>query len=295
MLDSKTMPATQSSRRQFLKTAFSAAGALAVTGVAFDAVSLEPHHAVVENVEIRLPHLADAFKGFRLVQLSDIHFGPYIGESVVQHAVNTVRNLKPDLIVLTGDFVSHPLRKGHGIEGARNAEPCAEILIQLASTLMLAVLGNHDHWNNAGIVTTALRRNGIEVLLNQSVSIDRNGDRLWIAGVDDVLARSNDLDKTLKGLPAEEPVVLLAHEPDFADYAAKFPVHLQLSGHSHGGQVRIPGIGAPILPAMGAKYPMGLARVGDLQVYTNRGLGLITPPVRFNCPPEITLITLQQA
>jgi uncharacterized protein len=289
------MQDVQSSRRQFLKTTISAIGALAVTAIGLDALSLEPHYAVVESVPVRLPHLSDAFKGFRIAQLSDIHFGPYIGADVVQSAVTTIRSLQPDLILLTGDFVSHPLHKKHGIEGARNAEPCAEILSQLSSTLMLAVLGNHDHWNNAQIVMSALRRNGIEVLRNQSVSVERKGDRLWIAGVDDVLARSNDLGKTLRGVPDTDPVILLAHEPDYADYAANFPVHLQLSGHSHGGQVRIPGIGAPILPEMGTRYPMGLARVGDLQVYTNRGLGVITPPVRFNCPAEITLITLLQA
>ena len=294
MLDSNRM-LEQSSRRQFLKTAISAAGALAVMGIGFDALSAEPHHAVVENVQVRLPNLSDAFRGFRIAQLSDIHFGPYIGDRVVQNAVDVISSLQPDLVVLTGDFVSHPLYMGHGIEGAWNAAPCGEILRQLSSTRMLAVLGNHDHWNDAGIVTNALRRNHIEVLRNQSTAIERKGERLWIAGVDDVLARTNDLGKTLRGLPASEPIVLLAHEPDYADHAANFPVHLQLSGHSHGGQVRIPGIGAPILPAMGTKYPMGLAQVGKLQVYTNRGLGVITPPVRFNCPPEITLITLLQS
>jgi predicted MPP superfamily phosphohydrolase len=93
-------------------------------------------------------------------------------------------------------------------------------------------------------------------------------------------------------VPKNEATVLLAHEPDFADYAARHPVDLQLSGHSHGGQVRLPGIGALVLPAMARKYPMGFNRVGRLQVYTNRGLGVINPPVRFRCPPEVTFVTL---
>jgi uncharacterized protein len=280
------------SRRQFLKTAAAAGGALVLAGAGFDAVGLEPHHAVVETVQIRLRNLPGAFEQFRIAQISDIHFGPYIGAETLQHAVGLIRNLQPDLVVLTGDFVSHPIGKQHGIEGARNAEPCAEILRQLAPTQMIAVLGNHDHWNNAGIVAAALRKNGIDLLRNQSLALERKGERLWIAGLDDVLANHQDLGKTLKGLPSNEPLILLAHEPDFADHAAQFPVQLQLSGHSHGGQVRIPGIGAPILPIMGTKYPIGLERVGELQVYTNRGLGVISPPVRFNCPPEITAITL---
>ena len=100
--------------------------------------------------------------------------------------------------------------------------------------------------------------------------------------------------KTLKGVPTTEATVLLAHEPDYADYAAKFPVDLQLSGHSHGGQVRIPGVGPIVLPEMAAKYHTGLNRVGEMQVYTNWGLGVITPPVRFLCPAKVTLITLRR-
>src|SRR5581483_11849343 len=179
MLDSNRV-LEQSSRRQFLKTGLSATCALAATGVGLNALSIEPHHAVVENVQIRLPNLPDGFKGFRIAQISDIHFGPYVGESVVQNAVNVIRGLQPDLLVLTGDFVSHPLYMGHGIEGAWNAAPCGELLRQLSSTQMIAVLGNHDHWNSAPIVTAALRRNHIEVLLNQSTAIERKGERLWI-------------------------------------------------------------------------------------------------------------------
>ena len=93
-------------------------------------------------------------------------------------------------------------------------------------------------------------------------------------------------------VPRSEATILLAHEPDFAHYAASFPVDLQLSGHSHGGQVRLPGLGALVLPELAEKYPVGLNRVGPLQVYTNRGLGMVTPPVRFRCPPEVTFVTL---
>ena len=158
---------------------------------------------------------------------------------------------------------------------------------------MIAVLGNHDHWNGAEIVAGALSERGIRVLRNQNYVIERESSKLWIAGIDDALEGRADLPRTLAGVPAQEATILLAHEPDFADYAAGFPVDLQLSGHSHGGQVRIPGIGPIVLPAMARKYHTGLNRVGRMQVYTSCGIGVINPPVRLNCPPEVTLITLQ--
>jgi predicted MPP superfamily phosphohydrolase len=157
---------------------------------------------------------------------------------------------------------------------------------------MVAILGNHDHWNGADIVAGALVDRGIRLLRNESFAFERGHDRLWISGVDDVLENEHDLPKTLAAVPETEATVLLAHEPDFADDVAGFPVDLQLSGHSHGGQVRIPGLGPIVLPPLARKYHTGLNRVGRLQVYTSRGLGVINPPVRLNCRPEVTLLTL---
>jgi hypothetical protein len=130
------------------------------------------------------------------------------------------------------------------------------------------------------------------VLRNGKYGIEKDGQRLWVAGIDDVLQGQADLHRSMAGIPEADATILLAHEPDFADYAAKFPLDLQLSGHSHGGQVRLPGIGPIILPTLGQKYHSGLNRVGRLQVYTSRGVGVINLPVRLNCPPEVTLITL---
>ena len=232
--------------------------------------------------------------------MGDMHFGPYVGKPQVERAVRLALLLKPDLTILTGDFVSHPLAMPNGPEGARHAEPCAEVLQQMTGTLtgtlpgtrVVSILGNHDHWNGPDIVADALDSHGIKVLRNQSMPLERDGQRLWIVGVDDVYEHANDLNKALQGVPPTETTIVAVHEPDFADRTAKHPVDLQVSGHSHGGQVRIPGYGAPILPHLGRKYPFGLNRVRDLQVYTNRGIGVVFPPVRLNCPPEVTLITL---
>jgi len=124
--------------------------------------------------------------------------------------------------------------------------------------------------------------------------MERDGARFWLAGVNDVLSQTADLSKTLGSVPAGEAVVLLAHEPDFADEAANFPIDLQLSGHSHGGQVRIPLLPPLYLPKMAKKYVWGTYHIGPLTLYTTAGLGTIRVPVRLNCPPEITLLTLRR-
>ena len=118
---------------------------------------------------------------------------------------------------------------------------------------------------------------------------------MWLAGLDDVLRRRSDLRRALSGVPSDELTILLVHEPDFADSVRGRSVDLQLSGHSHGGQIRLPLIGPPYLPPLGKKYPQGLRQLDQLALYTNRGIGTIGVPARLNCPPEITLFTLRKA
>ncbi len=277
-------------RRQMLGRTVLALGA-AAAGYGF---LLEPRRLVVERVEVRLKRLPPAFDGFRIAQLSDIHFGPYMTSAFVREAVEEINELNPHVVALTGDFVSHPFGKPAGREGARYIHPCSEELRRLRAEYgRFAVLGNHDHWNHPATVRNALDLAGLPVLLNQAVALEKDGARLWLAGLNDALERTADIERALHRVPAEEATLLLVHEPDYADEAAKFPVDLQLSGHSHGGQVRLPWMGAPFLPALARKYPMGLYQVGHLQVYTNRGWGVIDPPIRWNCPPEITLLTLR--
>jgi uncharacterized protein len=263
-------------------------------GLSIEGFGFEPRHPVAKKIEIHLARLPEAFEGFRIAQITDIHFGPYMDQELLGRGVGLAQEFQPDVVTLTGDFVSHPLGRRNGPAGARHAEPCAEVFARWKGVPMLAVLGNHDHWNDAKIVAGTLAERGIRVLRNGSQAMEREGQRLWIAGIDDLLDGAPDLRQTLAGIPENEATLLMAHEPDFADHAARFPVDLQLSGHSHGGQVRIPGIGPLILPPLAHKYHTGLNRVGRLQVYTSWGLGVINPPVRLNCPPEVTLITLRK-
>jgi predicted MPP superfamily phosphohydrolase len=156
---------------------------------------------------------------------------------------------------------------------------------------LCAVLGNHDVKSDPNLVEGLLRAVGIQVLANQSVPIEGNGARFWLSGVNDPLEGKPDLAQTLHSVPSDEATILLAHEPDYADHVVRYPVDLQLSGHTHGGQIRVPFLPPGYLPPMGRKYVWGLYKIGGLTLYTNRGLGTVNVPVRMNCPPEITLLT----
>jgi hypothetical protein len=277
------------SRRQFL----SLGGALAIAGLG--GYSLwDPHHIVVQPVEIRLPRLGGAFDGLRIIQLSDFHFDTCTPPALIRKSVAITNAHNPDLVLLTGDYVTDPLLWGDRKKAARNSYPCAQVLSGLRARLgVFGVLGNHDVTTHQPTVLDAFRRGKIPILQNDAHAIDDKGDRLWIAGVESAINGAARVADAIRNVPAGETTVLLAHEPDYADEVSGHAVDLQLSGHSHGGQVAMPGYGPILLPPLGKKYPVGFYRIGKLQLYTNRGIGTVTLPIRFYCPPEITLITLR--
>ena len=281
------------SRRKFLLTA---AGVVAASTLGFGEEGLvgESSHAALVRVEMVLERLPTAFDGFTIAHLSDFHYDEVFSVTPIRKAIGIVNGLNPDLVVLTGDFVTTAFPSLHkDPKAARSAEPCAKLLRQLRSRLgSLAVLGNHDVEADAGVITEALEAQGISVLRNRSHAVEREQSRLWFCGLDS-LASHPHLDLALRAVPGNELAVLCVHEPDFADVASRHPIDLQLSGHSHGGQVWIPGIGAPWLPRFARKYPRGRYQVGAMSLYTNIGLGTIRLPVRLNCVPEVTLITLR--
>jgi hypothetical protein len=285
------LPFLPINRRKFFK--LSAVGGVAALGA--DSVLVEPNRVQLVRQEIALRRWPSRMDGFTIALLSDFHYDRLFSVHPIRKAVEVVNNLHPDLIALTGDFVSVPWF-GDPVKGASVAEPCAELLRELKAPYGLwAVLGNHDVFSDPDRVTSALRAVGIPVLANQSVPIEKDGGRFWLGGVDDVLGEAADLDATLHDVKADEPVVLLAHEPDYADHVARYPVDLQLSGHSHGGQVRVPFFAPLYLPDLAKKYVRGLYKIRELTLYTNAGLGTVEVPVRFDCPPEITLFTLRSA
>jgi len=274
-------------RRQFLRGCLGiAAGAVVTPTCGLLYVSrIEPDWLQVERVAVALPDLPPPLAGFTIAHLSDLHLGPTVSIADVRHAVNIANALQPDLVALTGDFV---------YRSAEYAQACAQELASLEATQgVVACLGNHDLWEDAPLIRRELTNVGISVLVNAGLSLA--GGELWVAGVDDVWSADPDLDAALNGAPADATIILLAHEPDYADVVSEHGgVDLQLSGHSHGGQVRLPLIGAPVLPYLGRRYPAGLYHIEELTLYTNRGVGTIYPPIRFNCRPEVTLITLTE-
>jgi hypothetical protein len=281
----------QINRRKF----FGLAAGAGVTAIAADGILLEPMRPSVVRKEILLKRWPARMDGFNIALLSDFHYDPIFSIHPIQSAVEMVNRLKPDLVVLAGDFVTSPLF-GDRARALADAEPCAQLLQSLQATRGLwAVMGNHDAAAGSLQVTAALRSAGISVLSNAAVPIENNGGRFWLAGVADVLRYAADLHSALQPIPSDEAVILMAHEPDYADYVARYPVDLQLSGHSHGGQIRLPLMPPLYLPPLGKKYASGLYRIRELTLYTSIGLGTIGVPVRLNCPPEVTLITVRRS
>lgn len=249
-------------------------------------VAVEPSDLEVSRVTLSLPGLPRAFDGLRVAHLTDLHVNRIVPQARARAAVAAAMAAAPDLIVLTGDYVT-------GVSDDETAL-VADALASISAPLgVFAVLGNHDHSYGARRVTAALESAGVRVLANENVPLERHGERLYLAGVDDVRRSRPDLARALRDVPGDGRVLLLVHEPDYADTVARDGrVLLQLSGHSHGGQVVLPW-GALYLPPLGRKYPSGLYEVGGLRLYTSRGIGTGQVPVRFNCRPELPIIELR--
>lgn len=276
-------------RRQFIGLS-----GLSVLGLGLYAGEIARHEIDIVYRTIVIPRLPEAFKGFRIVQVSDFHYKEFTEAFFIKLVIHEVNALKVDLVVLTGDFVSYgPIEKHRSIGWAYE---CAGMLARIQCPQRYAVLGNHDCIVDEPAALDALTTHGIPVLNNASVPLERDGKRIWLAGLSDAL-NGNPRPNFDKAIPRTartdgEPVILLAHEPDIAPSAAKRNVDLMLSGHTHGGQVRIPFLPPLMLPPLGKDYVEGHFQVGPMQLYVNRGIGAVQLPFRFNCPPEITVLTL---
>ena len=209
----------------------------------------------------------------------------------LQNVVELVVDQEPELILFTGDFLI-------GRTYDENTEQAVRDLITVLAPLAAlipsyAILGNHDYWTNPKAVRNMLHACNILDLTNKVFTLTRDVEKLHICGVDDVWEGDVRLEKVLAQIGDDGAAILMAHEPDYVDVSAPTGrFDLQVSGHSHGGQVVLPFLGPPILPHLGRKYPSGLYRVGNMYQYTNRGVGMGRIPIRFNCPPEITIFIL---
>jgi predicted MPP superfamily phosphohydrolase len=283
---------TPMTRRKFLKLAglgtfgLTAAG----SGTFFYGNQIELFNFEVVQRDMILPRLTDAFDGYRIAHISDLHHdGDFMNRHHLSRAVDLLNQQAVDAVLITGDFVTHKID-----------DDDAQSLLDNLSTIesrdgVFAIPGNHDHWTDIHGVRDIMTMSGIKDVSNSVFTLERNGDLLNIAGVDDYWEQLADISSVIAQLPdSTSPAILMAHEPDYADIsAATGRFDLQLSGHSHGGQVRLPLLGSPILPRFARKYPAGQYQVENMIQYTNRGLGVVMLPLRINCPPEITVFTLR--
>jgi len=253
------------------------------------ATLVEPMWIRVELVTVTLANLPEEFDGYQIALLSDFHVSRLCPGSLwrVHRAVQKANRESPDLVLLAGDFSYH---------STRLLPECFAALRKLKSVDgVLAVTGNHDHWDGVAAVRRHLGDSHIPELENKHVAIERQGSRIWLAGVGDLWTDTAAVARAIEGIPKGETIILLSHNPDVAPRLRGLPVDLLLAGHTHGGQVWLPIVGAPRVPsAYGNRYRAGYVREGSLQVYVTRGIGLIYPPVRFLCPPEATVLTLRK-
>lgn len=278
------------SRRNFLKVA----GAACI-GLPLYAGEISRHEISVERHTIHLNRLPEAFHGFRIAQVSDFHYAEYTEPYFLRGVVDRINRLNPDAVFFNGDYITDGALFSHA-QTKEFAYRCTEILSGVKCPLRYAVLGNHDSTFAEPAVLDALAIHAFTVLNNRFTPLERNGGRLWIAGSGDAYYKKMDLDKAVPpvSLTNQDPVLLMVHEPDVLPLVARRNVDLMLSGHTHGGQVRFPFVPPIHLPPLGKKYVEGLFHFGPTQLYVSRGIGTVGVPFRFNCPPEIAVLTLEQ-
>ena len=237
----------------------------------------------LERVEIQLKRLPKKLDGFKIIHLSDIHHSPFTNLEHIERAVKIANRLKPDMFILTGDYVSHE---------KKYIAPVAKVLGTLKAEFgTFACLGNHDHWTSPELVVRKFTEAGIKMLVNEGLRFEARGGSFWICGVDDHMVGKADLTAALKGSFPDEMKLLLAHNPIILRQAARYGVDLTLSGHTHGGQVKMRDPEKRLLPRR--KLSSGLHRRKDSQIYITRGIGTVVLPIRYQCPPEISLLELR--
>ncbi len=248
---------------------------------------VEPRLLRVTRLTVRSPDVPSAFHGARIAFLSDIHHGPYFSLKRVRRVVDIVNGLRPDVILLGGDYVHRD---------ARYIAPVFAELARLRAPLgVFAVAGNHDHWEGIDLTRQEMAKARIVNLDNRAAWVTMGGDRIRIGGVGDLWEDTHDLAPTLDGARESDFVILLSHNPDYAERIQTRGIDLVLSGHTHGGQVTLFGLWAAAVPsAYGQKYRSGFVQTEYTRVYVTTGVGTITPPVRFCAPPEVVLITLER-
>ena len=304
------------SRRTFLKTAALGSAGVAV-GAAVRDINTDTYtgNPIVEKVTLSVPNLPPAFNSYRIGFLTDLHLGLWVPTSWITHALDTLKEAQVDVLILGGDYIfvsDNPLWSvAHCIRNEDYRTLSREEMAGKAFHDVLriiaeyhfndgtyGVVGNHEHWNSYELFAKAAKEfPSIKILLNEEISVTRGGDSLDILGVDDFLTGFPIKPSARRGSPGTHARILVSHNPDYvatllAEESNLFDI--ALCGHTHGGQVRIPGLTNTIIPVQDPRFLAGLTSLDDAYVYTSRGLGVVGLPFRFNCPPEITIIDLSR-
>ena len=293
MPNAKTQTSPKSpSRRRFLTAnslKIGAAAAVAALGAPAYAYEIEPAHPVVTQHDITIPGWPASASGLKIGQLSDLHCQDRRAEARTARAAQMLLEQKPDIVFLTGDYISSGYSPSWSVASANALSPLRNV-----PRGVFAVLGNHDYAGGLSAqMAASLEQVGFCVLRNHAVPLPGT-ENLWIVGMESRSISAQDPIQAMRGVPKEAVKILLIHEPDYAD-EAPLGFHLQLSGHSHAGQIRIPGLPPLYCPGFARRYPEGLEQAQNHLVYTSRGVGMMDPQMRFCCPPEVTLLTIHSA
>lgn len=248
---------------------------------------LETRWIIINRLTITSPDVPKSFVGKKIVFIADIHHGHYFSLNRVTNLVNQINELQPDIILLGGDYVHRDPKYISQVFGEFK---------KLKSKLgIYAILGNHDHWENAELIRTKMSQCGIQICDNKSYWVRDGNDSIKIGGVGDLWEDEQLIESTTLDVDKSNFCMLLSHNPDYLENVHSNKVDFTLSGHTHGGQMTFFGLRAPILPSKyGQKYRYGLRKNGEMQSYITSGIGTITPPLRFFCRPEIVLFTLKR-
>jgi uncharacterized protein len=247
---------------------------------------VHPFRPRLNHQFIQLPRAHRHLDGLTIAFATDLHVGPHFSAENLEPSIRILERVKADIVLFGGDYIS---------ESPRYLDKVQAPLARMAATAKIGawgMLGNHDIANIRSRVMEMLEPTGIRMLANESVRIETDRGDLWLVGVDDVLLGKSDLTGAFAGVPADAACIAMWHEPDLAERMEPYGPFLLLSGHTHGGQVRLPLVGPVATPKLGKRYITGRFQLGDMTLFVSNGLGMYRPPVRFNCPPEIVVFTL---
>jgi predicted MPP superfamily phosphohydrolase len=254
------------------------------------------YELAVNRLQVPLAGLPPELEGLKVAFMADWHCGPHNSQDYLRRAVQLCNETRPDLILIPGDFISYKLE---------NAHKAAELLAELRPGIpggLLVSWGNHDVWHqlsdNPQIITQSgahlLAQSRLQLTCKRDFEESPSGSGLWIVGVDDLWTGKPDVAAAVRGIPAGQPSLVLCHNPDVAEQQPDARVGLMLSGHTHGGQICLPLLGAPVVPSVyGQKYAQGLVQGPGYPVLVTRGVGVGGIPVRLGVPPEIVLMELR--